>query len=402
MNFRRGLYIFIFLVSILFAFILKSPIGLMPMIFMFLSTLFSYIYLILIKKSCEVLVNDKEDNIYERLSYESYRITVRNKGPLIFPKAEMDFTLLDDEENIVRNFSYEFMMVGREKKVFTPKIVFPHIGSYQIKINRLQLFGIFDLMSVLVETNWKDKVFISPKKYNINNMRIKTMNPNKPIEYNVPEKIDGEIYDDIREYIPGDSIRNIHWKLSAHSGELMTKILTTDAVSAVNIYADFKQVKDMDREKVLDINDCLIESVYAIGLYAFDNYRFVNLIYSDSSGYLNKSPIDKEKFYLDVLSLPSYNTDKYYSIDTLISNNTIDIRKLDNMYVLTNNMTDELLSIISEINERGLEPTLCYISFDKSDKWIEKLKSKGINFYTFSSALEFKEILGGAKLGKKK
>jgi uncharacterized protein (DUF58 family) len=72
---------------------------------------------------------------------------------------------------------------------------------------------------------------------------------------------DGYDYTGVREYAFGDSMKRIHWKLSAHSSEYMTKITETCRKSDMTVVIDFAAPK-LRRDMVPGIYDCLVETAY--------------------------------------------------------------------------------------------------------------------------------------------
>lgn len=75
---------------------------------------------------------------------------------------------------------------------------------------------------------------------------------------------------EIREYEPGDELRNIHWKLSAKQSELITKERLTSGSRKINVLLDFegdKKVNDGLMDSLQCIGQSLIKEDYPIQLY---------------------------------------------------------------------------------------------------------------------------------------
>ena len=67
----------------------------------------------------------------------------------------------------------------------------------------------------------------------------------------------------LREFVPGDSIRNIHWKSSAKSGELRTKEFYKEVDSGSVVFVDnfFEEHYSEDFEKILSAAASLLNAV---------------------------------------------------------------------------------------------------------------------------------------------
>ncbi|MEL5897849.1 DUF58 domain-containing protein [Clostridium sporogenes] len=400
MNLRKKIFLLIVIVTIIFSLIIKSPISLVPLIYIILSIIVSFIYLLLIKNSCRVVVDSNKKKMFKRLSKEIYNVKIINKSILIFPKVCFSLQLENIDGDIFKKYDYNFMLNPREEKNLEIEVEFPHIGMYAVKIVEVQIYGILDLFCLKYKPKWKEEIFVTPKIYPIEDFDIDTRRAIFPVNFTVPYKIDGEIYDDIREYIPGDPIKNIHWKLSAHANEYMTRILTTDAVSGVTIYLDFCSKNSVNVLERSNLNDAIVEIAYALSLYAIKNDRGVSLAYSEDNNPTFKVPNSILDLREKVYSLPKVSVEEIYPIELLVSQYGNSNSSLDNMFVITNNISVELISILTNFLDKGKRPILCLVEDELkksvSEEMKKMLKDSSIEYYIAKSAKDFINSLGGA------
>lgn len=78
----------------------------------------------------------------------------------------------------------------------------------------------------------------------------------------------------IRNYIPGDKLQNIHWKLSAKSEELQVKEFSIPFSEEVNLLVEIF----IDEEKPEEFDE-LIEKLYGVALYLIKVNRRFNVIW---------------------------------------------------------------------------------------------------------------------------
>lgn len=399
MNSREKIFLLIIIVTIIFFLIIKSPISVIPLIYIILSIMVSFIYLFLIKNSCKVIVDSSKKDIFKRLSREIYNVTIINKSILIFPKVCFSLQVENIDGDIFKKYDYNFMLNPREEKKLEIEVELPHIGMYTIKIVEIQIYGIFDLFYLKYKPKWKEEIFVTPRIYDIEDFDIDTKRAIYPVNFTVPYKIDGEIYDDIREYIPGDPIKNIHWKLSAHANEYMTRVLTTDAVSGVTIYLDFCSRNRLDVLERANLNDAIIEIAYSISLYAIRNDRGVSLAYAEDNNPTFEVPNSILDLGEKVNNLPRLSKEEIYPIELLVLDYGNSISSLDNMFIITNNISTELITILIDYIDKGRRPILCLVENDlkkPTSKEIKKLlKDSNIEYYVVRSAKDFIDSLGG-------
>lgn len=399
MSQRKKIFTLIIIITIIFPFIIKSPISFIPLIYIILTIMVSLVYLLLIKNSCKLLVDNEENNIFKRLSSTVYNIKIINKSILIFPKVHFLLELENIDGEIFKKHEYEFMLNPKKEKELEIKIDFPHIGNYIIKISEIQIYGIFDLFCLKHKPRWSENISVVPKVYEIDDFDIDTKMAIFPVDFTVPHKIDGEIYDDIREYVPGDSIRNIHWKLSAHADEYMTKLLTTDAVSGITIYLDFSFKKNLDILEMASLNDAMIETAYAISIYAMRNQRGVSLIYTEDNNPTVKLPNSILDLREKIHSLPNLSRKEDYPMELLLSEYGNSISSLDNMFIITSNISIELINTLADFLSKGKRPILCLVESNFEDPNIKKIQNllieSNIEYYLIKSAKGFIDSLGG-------
>ena len=278
---------------------------------------------------------------------------------------------------------------------------FPHIGRYRVVVSKIKFCGFIDLLHLKKNTKWNEEVFVTPKLYTIQNYQVNTTNPVFTVNYNVPYKVKGGEFNDVREYIPGDPIKNIHWKLSAHSNEMFTRIINADAVSGITVFIDFSYSEDMDYDRKLNVYDCMAEAAYACGLYSMDNDYGISYIYSmhDSPTYFSASTPEELGDF--IYSIPKSAVVEKYSIGFLMAEYLNAVICFDNVIVLTSNVSLATVEILSEYRDRGKYPILFYIKPEDDeglrDKVRDMLHKSGIRFFSVSNAQEITATLGGLK-----
>lgn len=77
-----------------------------------------------------------------------------------------------------------------------------------------------------------------------------------------------EIFD-IREYVDGDKIQRIHWKLTGKTGHLMVKEGSLPLTKAVNIFVDLS-VQSKKEQKYKDMN-LLVQGIYSISMFMIEH-----------------------------------------------------------------------------------------------------------------------------------
>lgn len=93
----------------------------------------------------------------------------------------------------------------------------------------------------------------------------------------------------IREYIPGDKLQNIHWKLSVKKEELMVKERISVSAMQLNVLIEMLNDDEMCLEEILDLADSITRA------FVSQNLPFTVYYYSAALGQLREFYIGNTK-----------------------------------------------------------------------------------------------------------
>ncbi len=398
---RKKMFLVTMLLTILGpAFIIKSPISYVPFVFMLLLLMVSYGYILVIIKRFSIEIGSDSPESFERLSEDCYSIGIENKSVLVMPRVSFSVYLKSIDGYVVSDYEYDFIVKSREKIDIQLKMQLPHVGRFKASISKIKFYGFIDLLFLYKSVKWSKEVLVTPKIHSIENYEISTVNPIFSVDYNVPHKIKGGEFNDVREYVPGDSIKNIHWKLSAHSSSLITKIINTDAVNGISIYMDLPYFSMENYHYAADVYDCILESSYAAAIYSLDREYAVNFIFFEAGSPSYNYIKSYEDLYEFVYSFP--NGQKEFSLELLIDEYSNSPVSFDNMVVLTNRTSVALADMLADCGMKGKFPHLFLVQPEGGDDTygdhvISCLKKSKIRYNIINNAKEFVLALGGVR-----
>lgn len=150
-----------------------------------------------------------------------------------------------------------------------------HCGVISVSIDSVCIFDIFNLfrfnkninvtreIPVFPNESILDDTFTMDFSQGYNNMDESTIKGNDTSEVS-----------EIREYIPGDKLQNIHWKLSAKKDILMVKERMNLTSTQLLFYIELADLKN-------EVLDTILDYAYGIGTYlCSENIPFTFLWYS--------------------------------------------------------------------------------------------------------------------------
>ena len=154
-------------------------------------------------------------------------VQVRNDGPLSCPQARawLYVSNLFREEDTVTPAS--FTLAGRSVSDFSFDIKMTHVGEYRAGLRDMEVYDFLGLFRLPVPGRRDLRVTVLPREVLPRELELSDKMLTESHDQHKSMVSDGFDYSGVREYAMGDSMKRIHWKLSAHSLDYMTKITET-------------------------------------------------------------------------------------------------------------------------------------------------------------------------------
>ena len=189
-----------------------------------------------------------------------------------------------------------------------------------------------------------------------------------------PKEEDMITLSDIRKYAYGDSVKKIHWKLSAKKDELMVKNFDSAASLGVTVILDLSQNHYSVLQNTV-LEDKVIEAAVAVVHYALSHHIETHFIYYEDELVKVKA---KDYSYFETLYHALFKM-KFKSqavfIDTIKLALEGDTDK-NTLILITSNLNDELFSQVCVQHDMGYEVILIYVSEEELVSVEEPIKAK--------------------------
>ncbi|MGN0703618.1 MAG: DUF58 domain-containing protein [Lentihominibacter sp.] len=380
---------------------LNSVYGYLPVLVVVSAIIISLIYLKILKRSINFTeLSDLES--CSRGTRVEFTVKVINRSFLVFPQVDLYFYISDlfgDEDTVTES---TITLAPRETRQFDFSVRFDHIGTYSAGIRKLRIHDLLGLFQYEMMNPREYVVNVAPHIYDIADINIshKTLTENqKPMIRTVT---DGTDYAGVREYVWGDPIKFIHWKLSARTENYMTKQFESYGVTGISIILDFT-APVYDAETLMCLFDGVVETALSIARYAEDESIEYELIYKDRKGLRKRETGGRFTDYMGLISdMPRISTDDdSFSGTDLLRDECNSIYSQGNIAYCTANPTAETADLMIAVKNKKKNP-LPYIIVpenlsdnERSEavKPVNMLGSAGIPFCVLTSAAQ----LGGGE-----
>jgi len=262
----RIYYFFAFALSIFFIMTLYHRITIVFFAAVLILPLMSYLLLLLNYAfvKFEVSVDKK---IYDKREQASTIIRIANEGILPTPFIKVKIIQIDDNGKSADEHIYALSLPPMRSVDFKSNIIMKRRGLYEVGIKEIELYDIFGLFKFKRTINIIEEILVLPKRILLYNTAGKNITAEDGEEKN-RRKIgeDRTIISHIRDYIEGDNINAVHWKLSSKKDDLIVKVYDRPNDNNIMIIADLQAHEFEDSDLWEDSGDAVVEASLAIAL----------------------------------------------------------------------------------------------------------------------------------------
>lgn len=347
----------------------------------------SFIYMLYVHFRCRVyqLIDHKTIVKEEQVPY---RFILANEDIIaytnVFVSFRSDFSKVD---NIQMDKNYS--LVPGERIVQNTSICCHYRGDYVVGAEYVYITDYLNLFCIQFEAPSPITVHVLPRVLHLESLRIgvELEGKSRLTPYSSSERV---MDVEVRNYVPGDERKMIHWKSVARQNKLMTRKYTEDPKMEIVLFIDFTRKDCEDLERMI-IEDKIIEATLAICDYYYRNDIIVRCLY-DMKGIKSTSIMSKSDFdQLFELCTNIYFKAEHKISHILAASNHIADGQNCNI-IITHEMTDELITTTYEKLKLNDEVTILYIGSEDISEQVSKLDNR-IVFRQISLWQEITEVL---------
>lgn len=252
-----------FVFALLFTQALRSPLSSVLFIFVMLLPPLLVLYVL----TCNMFVSESNTVEAETVQKEvplEYEIIIANNGFLPYPfvDADIQYPATDGVHCDTKRVSCSLAPMGTFR--ILDRAVFHYRGGYEIGIRDLYVYDPLKIIRIRMRRDNLRPVFVMPRR-----PIIVTDGEGAASEVNTTEVrnfrgADRTELTEIKEYRMGDGLRDIHWKLSSKTQDLMVKHYGMNACRSVCFLPDLGEKYTDPLKRGLytdDINLCCADAV---------------------------------------------------------------------------------------------------------------------------------------------
>lgn len=349
MSKSRLIYLGILLVSFVFSQALYESVSFMTFVIVLVLPIVSIFIALAVFPLVSARIVTTGSSV-SRLDEFAIRVVVNGVCPFISPSVKVTCFVPDENGAEIKKIIFALTPSFSFKSYFDYSCKLVNRGTYQIKVDSIEYYDFLKLVKIKKKFRKTTKINVVPRKIKID-IPVASEQYNQENTYVIGENTNAAIGDmvGVRDYVMGDNLKTVHWKLSSKSEELVTKTYAEDICDRAYIIVDMSAYQE-DFFDNKSMTDCVVEtSLCAIEEYANTSVRFGVVLSegkSDFKKYSVSNPTDKV-----TASLAVSNAKMIMKSDIVEFLNGIDFNMLSGAEVLivTSFKSPEILKNIQKI-----------------------------------------------------
>lgn len=297
-------YVIVIVLNIIAMMVLHSYVNFLLLIGIIVFTLYSVWGLYKVKRSISFTIAvpaepmDKKDKFYVR-----FRIENPEWIPLVNATVKIQISNPFYKEEGVHYLNIP-VRAHKSTEVCYP-VVMDYCGRLAVKAEEIRLMDLTGIVETVLPVSEEAECIVFPKgeprEHEAGQLYMKGVSEameSREKGYDFSE-VSG-----IREYVPGDKLQNIHWKLSVKKDELMVKERVSVSAMQLNVLVELANDGEMRLESVLELADSVTRAFVAQNL-PFTVYYYSS-IRGELTGFYIGSETERQEWMTMVLYDQSY------------------------------------------------------------------------------------------------
>lgn len=287
----------------------------------------------------------------------------------------------------------------RSSKEIAFEVRLDHIGEYSVGVNQVVVWDLLGLFWSTFADGALRQVTVQPRIFEVASLTVSSETASES-KKNITTVInDGMDYCGIREYVWGDPIKTIHWKLSAKAAEdFYTRLYETVCNPGLAIIADF-EAPAYTSEELMEVYDSLVETVFSLESYTARNGLDAELLFA-ADGATRRFAGPFGDGAPEVLArMPRIGVGDGLQALEVMQREAASIYSQSNLALCTANVTAELVSALVAVKSNKRMPLLFAIVPHGAEEAKRKelaglllrLSSAGVAYVIVSDSAELEE-----------
>ena len=241
-------YLILIAVAVVYTQLLRSPASSLFFWFLILLPPVSALYLLIARLTLKVYV-DAQKTTVEKMAPLAYEVKIINEFILPFGRVDAVMSLPQADAVRCAESRVSVSLLPLSSHCVKEEVRFPYRGCYQIGVKELIVWDFLHLFRMRMDVDIFYNVMVLPRRLRAAHESTTSATDVPTDSSRVVRGLERSEIGDIRDYMQGDSLKSIHWKLSSKTDDLQVKEYNTNTARSVYILCDFARAADVKPEE---------------------------------------------------------------------------------------------------------------------------------------------------------
>lgn len=377
---------------------LNTVYGYLPALLLALLLIVSVVSLFVISRNLSV-ETDCADVQCERGASVDIGLKLVNRCILSCPKATAYLYISDLFGKSDATRTVRFTIGGKATVDFSFGMEMTHIGCYSIGLDHVEVWDFLGLFRRRVPVSGRFTATVTPRRRAMDSLLL---SEDAAVESSTETKISvigGTDYTGVRAYALGDPMKQIHWKLSAHTREYVTKLQESNFQQEFSVLLNFAAEKNPNHEQLMDLNDCLIETALSLVTEVTEQDASCSLLYVDKANAVTKvmpsgqdDDVELIRSFAGITPEPDAN---FPDSCQLLQQEAQASSRSSNVLLVTSRVTTDLVHELIRTRQQRRSPELWFVvpaewsarELETACRPLKQLDDADIPYFTVSTAV---------------
>lgn len=342
-------YLLLLVMSYVFAYLFNLNENYILLYMLLLVPIADFIYFILVKNKCEVqIISEKE--VITRGEENKYSLIIENKGNITIPFVDYSVNI-NNKFSSNKTISKRVAVDSSKSFINTFFLTSEHIGLANIIVPQIGVSSIFGFFDKRYQINKEINTTILPDYKEISNIyQALEIGGGLDLEDEVNRSaFQGEPGYEYKDYIEGDPLNRVNWKLSSKQNKLMIRKSISGSRLTKSILLDYGVE---DNKEMLDSIDLITETYLSLVLALVKREYEVEVILKNEAYkevYMeNEQDVEEMRIELGKYKFSTNNEERFADID-------VDKLMASDFIVVTIKKDECLRRFVNRLEEKGIE-----------------------------------------------
>lgn len=274
----RIIYAAIIIAAFIFSQALYDSISLFTLICVLLLPVLSFLLLLLCKSTVGIRTKLVQPRVYR---YHRTKLSVEIKcgAPFLSPLMQLHCIMNDPEgkESVIRRLSVAFSPFS--KTVIEIPVSYTYRGVYEVGIRQVEIYDFLGLFKLRHKVKQSYNLYVTPRflPSDIKMSQDIYLEDGTSTNMIASSGYSAELFG-VRDYDENDSLRHVHWNLSAAKGDLMVKTYSVNRQKQVYLLLDLTD-KDPHSLYARRLGDAIVETALSLCRNLLNHVGAVSLMW---------------------------------------------------------------------------------------------------------------------------